>query len=70
MNYKEVIRKLKKFGCEELQRRGSGSHRKWYNPSTHKLTSIPDWGSRDLKFGTIRAVVKQPGIDWNDFEKS
>jgi predicted RNA binding protein YcfA (HicA-like mRNA interferase family) len=70
MNYREVTCKLKRLGCQELLRRGSGSHRTWYNPSAEKFTSIPDLGSRDLKFGTIRAVIKQLGINWNDFEKS
>jgi predicted RNA binding protein YcfA (HicA-like mRNA interferase family) len=31
---------------------------------------IPDWGKKDLKTGTIRGIVKQLGIDQNDFEKS
>ena len=58
MNYKEVTRKLKNLDCRELPRRGSGSHRKWYNSNTDKVTSIPDWGSKDLKFGTVRGILK------------
>jgi hypothetical protein len=28
---------------------------------------IPDWGGKDLKEGTLRAVVKQLDIDWQAF---
>jgi mRNA interferase HicA len=34
------------------------------------VTSLPDWGSRDLKLGTIRAAVRQLGIDWDAFENA
>ena len=68
MRYAEVARKLKTLGCEEVPRRSGGSNRKWHNPSTGKSTVLPDWGSKDLKMGTLRAVVKQLGIEWHDFE--
>jgi mRNA interferase HicA len=68
MKYRDVTRKLKKLGCQELPRRGGGSHRKWYNSKTDKLTVLPDWSGKDLKLGTIKAVIKQLGIDPNDFE--
>ena len=34
-------------------RTGDGSHRKWLNPANGGLTVVPDWGSDDLKLGTI-----------------
>ncbi len=67
MNYREVSRKLLNLDCQELPRKGGGSHRKWWNPSTQQATVVPDWGSRDLKTGTLRAVVKQLGLDWQSF---
>lgn len=70
MTYREVARKLMALKCEQLPRQGGGSHRKWHNPATHRISILPDWGSRDLKIGTIRAVVKQLGIEWNDFSKA
>jgi mRNA interferase HicA len=70
MRYREVIRKLKALGCEELPRRGGGSHRKWFNPDTQKSTSLPDWGSRDLKLGTVRSAIKQLGIDFDAFDNT
>ncbi len=68
MTYREAARKLKALGCQELPRRGSGSHRKWINPITQRVTVLPDRGSKDLKFGTLRAAIRQLGIDWPDFE--
>jgi hypothetical protein len=33
-------------------------------------TVVPDWGGRDLKLGTVRAAVRQLGIDWDEFERT
>jgi mRNA interferase HicA len=70
MTYREVTRKLKALGCQELPRRGGGSHRKWLNATAQRVTTLPDWGSKDLKLGTVRAAIRQLGIDWSDFEKA
>ncbi len=67
MTYREVVRRLKLLGCEELSRRGGGSHRKWYNPKSQRATTLPDWGGRDLKIGTVRTAMRQLDIDWDDF---
>jgi len=63
MNYREFTKKLHAIGCREIARRGGGSHRKWINPDTGRGTTIPDWGEKDLKAGTISGVLKQLGID-------
>ena len=70
MKYREVTQKLRALGCEELVRRSGGSHRKWYNPATDQMVSLPDWGSKDLKLGTLRAVVRQLGLDWEAFRNA
>jgi predicted RNA binding protein YcfA (HicA-like mRNA interferase family) len=69
MNFKELTRKLRALGCHEIPRRSGGSHRKWFNPALRKGTVIPDWGSKDLKQGTIKGILRQLGIDSDDFEK-
>ena len=69
MNYRELTKKLRTVGCHEIPRRGGGSHRKRLNPATGRGTVIPDWGNKDLKQGTIRGILKQLGIDLEDFEK-
>lgn len=70
MKYRDVVRKLKALNCQELPRRGGGSHRKWHNPATGRATILPDWGAKDLKLGTVRAAVRQLGIDWGVFEQT
>jgi mRNA interferase HicA len=70
MKYREVARKLKALGCRYIPRKSKGSHRKWHNPATNRSTVIPDWGSRDLKMGTVRAAVRQLGLDWTAFESA
>jgi predicted RNA binding protein YcfA (HicA-like mRNA interferase family) len=48
--------------------RRRGSHRRWINPATGGRTTWPDWGSRDLKVGTLRAAVRELGLAWQAFE--
>jgi predicted RNA binding protein YcfA (HicA-like mRNA interferase family) len=66
MKYRELARKLVALGCQELPRRGGGSHRKWFNPAANRATVIPDWGADDLKLGTVRAAARQLGINWQE----
>ena len=67
MRYREAAKKLKGLGCEEIPRRGAGSHRVWRNPQSGKIAPLPDWGNKDLKLGTLRAVIRQLGLDWQEF---
>jgi predicted RNA binding protein YcfA (HicA-like mRNA interferase family) len=67
MKYREISRKLKALGCEEIPRRGAGSHRVWHNPATDHIAPLPDWGAKNLKLGTLRAVIRQLGLDWKSF---
>ena len=68
MNYRELSRKLINLGCHEIPKRSRGSHRKWTNPNTGRSSVIPDHGGSDLGTGIIRAIIKQLGIDWNNFK--
>lgn len=69
MRYREVEKKLRKLGCFEIVRRGGGSHRKWHNPNQKPtvVVAVPDWGSKDLKTGTLRSIVKDLGFEWEEF---
>jgi predicted RNA binding protein YcfA (HicA-like mRNA interferase family) len=67
VKYRDVARKLHAMGCHETPRIGGGSHRKWGHPITQRSTVVPDWGGRDLKLGTVRAAIKQLGLDWETF---
>ncbi|HSX81970.1 MAG TPA: type II toxin-antitoxin system HicA family toxin [Candidatus Saccharimonadia bacterium] len=70
MIYREVATKLHRLGCDEEPRRGGGSHRKWRNPTTGQRTSLPDWGPKDLKIGTLHAAVRKLGLTWHAFEEA
>ena len=70
MRYRDAAEKLRRLGCREVERRSGGAHRKWMNPATGAATVLPDWGSKDLKLGTVRAVVRQLGLDWEAFRNA
>jgi predicted RNA binding protein YcfA (HicA-like mRNA interferase family) len=70
MIYREVARKLTRLGCVEIPRRKRGAHRKWHNPANNRSTVVPDHSGKDLKFGTLRAAVRQLGLDWAAFEQA
>lgn len=69
MRYLEISKKLRGLGCQELERRGKGSHRKWYNPGNNRIAVIPDWGKKEIKHGTLRAILKQLDLSWEEFKK-
>ena len=66
MRYRELTKRLRQLGCQEL-RQAKGSHHYWHNPATGMLASVPDWGSRDLKPGTVRAIIREMGISRQEF---
>lgn len=67
MKYAQLAQKLRVMGCEEIARRGGGSHRRWRNPNTGQSAPVPDWGGKDLKPGTVRAIVRQLGFSREEF---
>jgi len=66
MRYRELAKRLRDLGCEEVGV-AKGSHRKWHNPVNSKITVAPDWGSKDLAPGTVRAIIRELGISREDF---
>lgn len=65
--YREIIKKLQTFGFE-FYRQAAGSHEIWRNPRTGRFTTIPNHPG-DMPEGTLRAILKQAGIDIDDFLK-
>ncbi|MBN1937020.1 MAG: type II toxin-antitoxin system HicA family toxin [Anaerolineae bacterium] len=66
MRYRELTRRLRDLGCIE-GRRGKGSHVFWHNPATGQSTAVPNWGSKDLALGTVRAIVRGLGLTREEF---
>lgn len=63
--YRDLIRKIKKFGFE-FYRQAAGSHEIWFNPLTKRFTTIPNH-TGDIPEGTLRAILKQADIDIEKF---
>jgi len=64
-NYRQIVKKLKKFGFL-FDRQAAGSHEIWYNSDTDKYTTIPNY-SGDMPEGTLRAILKQADIETDEF---
>ena len=70
MKYRQIVKKMKKLGCYEViknNRRKSGSHRIWYNPSNEKIAAIPDHRGKDIQTPTLKQALKELEIDWQTF---
>ena len=63
--YQAIIRRLKQFGLE-FHRQAAGSHEIWFNPALNRYTTIPNHPG-DMPEGTLRAILKQAGIDAESF---
>lgn len=63
--YKKIIKKLRKFGFK-FDRQAAGSHEIWWNPETKKRTTVPNHPG-DIPGGTLKAILKQAGINIEDF---
>ncbi|MFN7640140.1 MAG: type II toxin-antitoxin system HicA family toxin [bacterium] len=63
--YSEIVKLLKHLGLE-FHRQAAGSHEIWFNPALNRYTTIPTHPG-DMPEGTLRAILKQAGIDAETF---
>lgn len=63
--YRETVKQLKALGLE-FHRQAAGSHEIWFNPALKRYTTIPNHPG-DIPEGTLRAILKQAGIDTEVF---
>ena len=68
MKYAELTRKLRRLGCY-MTRYGAGSHEIWRNPATGKQTPIPYHRTREIGPGLLSRILRQLGIDREDFDQ-
>ena len=47
-------------------RQAAGSHEIWFNPASNRYVTIPNL-SGDMPEGTLRAILKQAGMDPDEF---
>ena len=65
--YREIVKWLKHLGLE-FHRQAAGSHEIWFNPALNRFTTIPNHPG-DMPEGTLRAILKQAGVDAAAFLK-
>jgi predicted RNA binding protein YcfA (HicA-like mRNA interferase family) len=65
LTYREVIARLRQTGSE-FDRQAKGSHEIWYNPATHRRTTVPNH-PRTIPRGTVYAVIREAGIFVDEF---
>ena len=63
--YPEVARRLREFGWV-YDRPGPGSHEVWRHSSTGRKVTLPHH-ARDMAQGTLRAILREAGIDVDEF---
>ncbi|HET9058201.1 MAG TPA: type II toxin-antitoxin system HicA family toxin [Chitinophagaceae bacterium] len=63
---KHLIKILELHGF--VFKRSKGSHELYYNAQTNKTVIVPVHGGKDMKKGTLLAILKQAGIDKKDLD--
>lgn len=63
--YREAARRLREFGFG-FDRPGPGSHEVWRHGLTGRKVTIPHH-HRDVAEGTLRAILREAGIDVGAF---
>lgn len=66
-SYRAIVQRLKQLGFE-FHRQASGSHEIWLNSATQRYTTIPNHPG-DMPEGTLRAVLKEAGVEPDEFLK-
>jgi predicted RNA binding protein YcfA (HicA-like mRNA interferase family) len=66
--YRDVARKLRSFGYI-FDRPGPGSHEIWRQAQTGRKVTLPHHPG-DMKEGTLRAILREAGIDVDAFAKA
>jgi predicted RNA binding protein YcfA (HicA-like mRNA interferase family) len=65
--YRQIVKHLRTFGFV-FDRQAAGSHEIWYSEKTDRYTTIPNHPG-NMPEGTLRAILKQAGIEPDDFLK-
>jgi predicted RNA binding protein YcfA (HicA-like mRNA interferase family) len=63
--YREIVKRLKELGLK-FHRQAAGSHEIWFNESLSRYTTIPNHPG-DMPEGTLRAILKQSGVEVHQF---
>ena len=65
LTYREVIARLRQVGFV-FDRQAKGSHEIWYNPTTHRRTTVPN-NPGTIPRGTLQAIIREAGLSVDEF---
>ena len=63
--YRDIARRLKALGFA-FDRQAAGSHEIWFNANTNRYTTLVNHPGETPE-GTLRAILKQAGVEVDDF---
>ncbi len=66
--YRDVVQKLRSFGFL-FDRQGPGSHEIWRHAQSGRKVTLPHHPG-DMKEGTLRAILREAGIEVDAFLKA
>ena len=66
-SYKDIVKRLKDLGFV-FDRQAAGSHEIWFSSEKNRYTTIPNHPG-DMPEGTLRAILRQAGIEPEEFLK-
>lgn len=64
-SYRQIVKRPKELGFQ-FHRQAAGSHEIWFNPASNHYTTLPNHPG-DMPEGTLRAILKQAGIEPETF---
>ncbi len=67
LKYREVIKRLRKFGFA-FRRSTGGTHEIWWNEQTRKTCVVPH--HKEIKTGTLKSIIRQSGLSKEEFLKN
>lgn len=66
LTYREVVKRLRRQGFR-FYRQGRGSHELWVRDSDGVVIPVPRHQGKTIRKGTLRAIIRQMGIEVNEF---
>ena len=68
LSTREVQKRLKKLGFI-FYRQGKGSHEIWARDEDGKIIPVPSYKGKNIRKGTIAAIIRELGLGVEDFMK-
>jgi predicted RNA binding protein YcfA (HicA-like mRNA interferase family) len=66
LSYQEITRRLTKLGFR-FYRQGKGSHELWVRDTDGKVIPIPHYKGKKIRKGTVRAIIREIGVNVEEF---